>query len=57
MEFLTAKDIEKIMKVKNTKAYTIIKEINVWLESEGLRTARGRVSKEKFAEYYGISTK
>ncbi|MEG0076556.1 MAG: hypothetical protein RR700_01875 [Anaerorhabdus sp.] len=51
---LTVEDVMNITKVKRTKAYEIIRELNRELRQNGYCTVTGRVSKEYFFEKYRI---
>ncbi|MEA4821566.1 hypothetical protein [Anaerorhabdus sp.] len=51
---LTVEDVMCIVKVKRTKAYEIIRELNRELKQNGYCTVTGRVSKEYFFEKYRI---
>ncbi|WP_144559672.1 ICEBs1 excisionase [Shouchella miscanthi] len=51
-EFLTPKDIQKILKVKDTKAYAIIRELNKELKKDGYLVIQGKVNREKFEERF-----
>ena len=51
-EFLTVKDVQKILKVKEAKAYQIIRALNHELKNDGYYVLPGRVNKEKFEERF-----
>ncbi|RHJ07001.1 ICEBs1 excisionase [Bacillus sonorensis] len=51
-EFLTARDIQKILGVKKAKSYDIIRTLNAQMKKEGYMVIRGKVSKAKFEECY-----
>lgn len=53
--FLRASDVCKLLDVKPTKAYSIIRTINKSLESKGIATISGRVSRSALYAAYGIS--
>lgn len=50
--YLTQEDIEKILGVKKTKAYEVIKQLNADLEAKGYLTVKGKVSAKYFMEKY-----
>lgn len=51
---LTVEDIMERLSVSKSSAYTVMREINVELEKEGLRVIPGRVSESHFnAVYFG----
>ena len=51
-----AKDIAEMCQISESKAYTIIKQLNDELKARGFITFRGRVSKAYFMEkMYGMS--
>lgn len=52
--FYTYKDIMKLLDYSKSKAYGIIREINVNLSNKGIRTEKGRVLISAFNEAYGI---
>ena len=54
INFLTAKDVSSLMKCSVPKAYVIIREFNVSLEKEGIKTNKGRVNEEQFAKASGF---
>ncbi|MEC0535258.1 MULTISPECIES: ICEBs1 excisionase [Bacillus subtilis group] len=51
-EFLTAKDIQNILGVKQAKSYEIIRQLNAEMEKEGYMVLRGKVNKQKFENRY-----
>ncbi|GAJ99564.1 hypothetical protein [Geomicrobium sp. JCM 19055] len=51
-EFLTPDDIQKILKVKQAKAYEIIRILNAEMKQDGYMVIPGKVNKEKFEERY-----
>ncbi|MGG0025280.1 ICEBs1 excisionase [Bacillus inaquosorum] len=51
-EFLTARDIQKILGVKQAKSYDIIRTLNAQMKKEGYMVIQGKVSKAKFEESY-----
>ncbi|MBM0066746.1 ICEBs1 excisionase [Alkalicoccobacillus gibsonii] len=51
-EFLTPKDVQEILHVKEAKAYEVIRQLNRELKQEGYMVIRGKVSKSKFEERY-----
>ncbi|MEN0642286.1 ICEBs1 excisionase [Alkalicoccobacillus gibsonii] len=56
-QFLTSKDIQQILKVKQAKAYEIIRILNAEMKREGYMVIPGKVNKEKFEERYVYSKK
>lgn len=53
MKFYTVIDVMEILKIKQTAAYGIIRELNAELEDMGYRTYKGRVSAAYFQKRYG----
>ncbi|MCY8486382.1 ICEBs1 excisionase [Bacillus atrophaeus] len=51
-EFLTARDIQKILGVKQAKSYEIIRTLNAQMKQEGYMVIQGKVSRAKFEESY-----
>ncbi|MEC1645145.1 ICEBs1 excisionase [Bacillus subtilis] len=51
-EFLTAKDIQNILGVKQAKAYEIIRSLNKEMENDGYMVIQGKVNRAKFEERY-----
>lgn len=51
-EFLTARDIQKILGVKQAKSYEIIRTLNAQMKKEGYMVIQGKVSRAKFEECY-----
>ena len=51
-EFLYVEDVMKILRVSQTKAYAIMREINCGLKTEGYETIAGRVPKRRFCEKF-----
>lgn len=49
-QFYTVKDVMRILQVKQTKAYKIIRELNEELEQRGYIVVSGKVSKRYFYE-------
>ena len=47
-QFYTVKDVMRILQVKQTKAYKIIRELNEELEQRGYIVVPGKVSKRYF---------
>ena len=52
MNYYTHKDIQQILRVSESKAYKIIRELNKQLEDMGYITIRGRVSRKFFEEKF-----
>ena len=52
MNYYTHKDIKEILKVSESKAYKIIRQLNKQLEDMGYITIRGRVSRKCFEEKF-----
>lgn len=44
-EFLTARDIQKILGVKQAKSYDIIRTLNAQMKEEGYLVIQGKVSR------------
>lgn len=53
MKFYTVIDVMEILRIKQTAAYGIIRELNAELEDMGYRTYKGRVSAAYFQKRYG----
>lgn len=54
-QVLKAKDIAEMCQISESKAYTIIKQLNEELKAKGFIVFRGRVSKAYFMEkMYGM---
>jgi hypothetical protein len=51
-EFLSARDIQKILGVKQAKSYEIIRTLNAQMKQEGYMVIQGKVSRAKFEESY-----
>ncbi|BET16471.1 MULTISPECIES: ICEBs1 excisionase [Bacillus] len=51
-QFLTAKDIQDILGVKQAKSYEIIRQLNAEMLREGYKVIRGRVNKQIFEKRY-----
>ncbi|TWK08624.1 ICEBs1 excisionase [Bacillus licheniformis] len=49
-EFYKVEDVMRILDVKQTKAYSIIRKLNKELEAQGKIVVAGRVSKKYFDE-------
>ena len=56
-DFLTVEEVSAICKVKQKKAYNIMKEINDEMKKKGYIVIRGRVNRKFFNEKLGISEK
>lgn len=56
-EFLTPEEIQKILKVGETKAYEIIRELNKEMKRDGYMVVSGKVNKAKFEERYIYKSK
>ena len=55
-QVLRAKEIAEMCQISESKAYTIIKQLNEELKEKGFIVFRGRVSKAYFMEkMYGMS--
>lgn len=51
---LNAKDVQKILKVSQAKAYEIIRNLNDELKAKGFYVLQGKVNKDYFEErFYG----
>ncbi|MCC2251773.1 ICEBs1 excisionase [Virgibacillus sp. AGTR] len=51
-EFLTVKDVQEILKVKESKAYNIIRTLNKEMKADGYYVVPGKVNKRKFEERF-----
>lgn len=49
-QFYTVNDVMRILQVKESKAYKIIRELNRKLEEKGYIVVAGRISKRYFDE-------
>lgn len=49
-QFYTVQDVMKILQVKESKAYKIIRQLNAELEKKGYLVVAGKVSKKYFME-------
>lgn len=49
-QFYTVQDVMKILQVKESKAYKIIRQLNAELEVKGYLVVAGKVSKKYFME-------
>ncbi|AKL75094.1 MULTISPECIES: ICEBs1 excisionase [Bacillus] len=56
-QFLTAKDIQDILGVKQAKSYEIIRQLNAEMLREGYKVIRGRVNKQIFEKRYFYESK
>lgn len=55
--FITVREIGEILEVSESKAYSIVKQLNQELSDKGYMIIPGRVSRKYFEErFYGIST-
>ena len=54
---LRATEVQEILQICNSSAYSVIKELNQELEEKGFRTVRGKVNKSYLYERYGIEVK
>lgn len=53
-QYITAREISEALGVSSTKAYSIIRELNEELKSQGYLTIAGKVSRAYFNEkWYG----
>ena len=53
-QYITAKEISEMLGVSNSKAYSIIRELNAELKERGYLTIPGKVSRAFFSEkWYG----
>ncbi|MCS5421891.1 MULTISPECIES: transcriptional regulator [Psychrilyobacter] len=53
-ELLTVKEVEKICKVKQGRAYRLMKEINDEMKEKGYLVIRGRVNSSFLYEKLGL---
>lgn len=44
------KEVQTILRISKSKAYQIIKQLNIELENEGFITIQGKISKKYFNE-------
>jgi hypothetical protein len=56
-EYLTAKEVQAILRCGRTKAYEVVREINSQQAYKGRSTIAGRVKLAAFEEVYGIVEK
>ena len=53
-QYITAKEISEMLGVSNSKAYSIIRELNTEMKERGYLTIPGKVSRAFFFEkWYG----
>lgn len=53
-QYITAKEIAEMLGVSNSKAYSVIRELNAELKERGYLTIPGKVSRAFFSEkWYG----
>lgn len=52
--FLTVKEVERILCVKQDKAYEIIRNLNEELKQKGYLTIRGKINEEYLYERFKI---
>lgn len=53
--FYRSKDIAKLMKCSESKAYQIIAKLNQELEANGFLTVKGRVSRDYLKKRFGAA--
>lgn len=53
-DFLTAEEVAKLCKVKTTKAYNIMKEVNEEMKEKGYMIIRGRVNRKFLYKKLGL---
>lgn len=53
-EFVGAKEVSEICQVGLTKAYDIIKNLNIELEKKGFMTLRGKTNRKYLLERFKI---
>ena len=53
--YYDANDVQKLLNVKRTRAYAIIKELNANLEKAGKLVIRGRVNKRYLLKMIDVS--
>lgn len=53
-EFVGAKEVAEICQVGLTKAYDIIKNLNMELEKKGFMTLRGKINRKYLLERFKI---
>ena len=55
--FITVREISKMLCVSESKAYSIVRDLNKELEEKGYLIIPGRVSRKYFEErFYGVET-
>lgn len=54
-EFLTAKEVADICKVKTSKAYQIIRVLNGELEKKGFLVITGKINKKYLLERFNLN--
>lgn len=52
--FYSYKDIMELLEFSKSKAYEVIRILNIELEQKGFKTEKGRVLKEYFEKRYGL---
>jgi hypothetical protein len=52
MSYYTVKDIQRILGISSSKAYSVIRGLNNELKAKGYITIAGKVSKKFFNEKY-----
>ena len=55
MALITVKEVKDILRVAESTAYAIIKNLNEELEAQGYLTLRGKVEKQYLMQRYGLS--
>lgn len=54
-EFMTVQDVMQLLGISRSKAYAIIRELNLELKSRNYMTVAGRISRKYFYERWGIT--
>lgn len=55
-DFYTVEDVKEILSVKQSKAYSIIKNLNEELKKKGFLVQAGRINIKYFRERYNLTT-
>jgi hypothetical protein len=54
IEFLTARDLEDLLKVSKSSSYELVRQLNIELKSKGYLTFTARVRKDYFLKRIGF---
>lgn len=55
MALIDVREVQDILRVAESTAYSVIKRLNEELESKGYLTLRGKVEKKYLMQRYGLS--